>query len=343
MKTSKKSIQRRKKAVALPVWDFHVDGVTSSLLRTFLTCREQTYLKYIEGWQQPGIREPIEFGWIFHNALEHLAAGKDPVRSVTAYVTKRSKGLTAGDQQTLNRLAGMAKAMIPLYIEYWAKYDKLKITEWVEHESVFDQQVSVPGHAGDIRLRGRRDGAFTSGKKGAFLWLFETKTKGVIPEQTLLNVLPFDTQVMLYSYVLGLEYDQKVAGVIYNVIRRPGLRIRKDDTLKKFCDRVKDDVHARPEHYFMRWQVQFDADEIETWVQFKLNHLLMEMVEWIARLEDATDHFKFPERRWNARNHYINDNSLHGAYGPCDLFSAITQGNYVGLEQSSTVFQELED
>ena len=106
----------------------------------------------------------------------------------------------------------------------------------------------------------------------------ENKTKGQIDEEGILASLPFDLQTMLYVYCLQKHLGQKVEGVLYNVIRRPGLRRKKTEQIEEFVDRIQDDVVKRPMHYFMRWRVEFLEEDIENWVSKSLDPILEQVM-----------------------------------------------------------------
>ena len=68
-------------------------------------------------------------------------------------------------------------------------------------------------------MRGKWDSVDYIGKR---VYLQENKTKGDIDEQAIRHNLHFDLQTMLYMTALTEELEpQKIAGVRYNVIRRP--------------------------------------------------------------------------------------------------------------------------
>src|SRR5687767_5785188 len=52
------------------LWKFHEHGVTSSFLNSYLTCKEQTRLCYVEGWGSRTVPLAFEFGTACHWILE---------------------------------------------------------------------------------------------------------------------------------------------------------------------------------------------------------------------------------------------------------------------------------
>ena len=52
------------------LWDLHKHGVSYSMISRFLECRERFRLDVVEGWQETKINVPLEFGSIFHEAME---------------------------------------------------------------------------------------------------------------------------------------------------------------------------------------------------------------------------------------------------------------------------------
>jgi hypothetical protein len=115
------------------------------------------------------------------------------------------------------------------------------------------------GCAGSLPATGVKEGQGRPDVKGEDgLWLFETKTKGLIDEEQLQRQLTFDNQTMLYLVALdwlnhhdedgvGLPAPQyrwgaPLHGVCYNVVRRPlsggkGTIVRRKQTKGRACSK----------------------------------------------------------------------------------------------------------
>ena len=88
------------------------DGVTFSSLSRWLECPEQFSLAYIEGKTPKRISEPLEFGSVFHLALEYqFKASPNEVinRVASAYRDWRRPTLTnSAEKDALEKILGLA-------------------------------------------------------------------------------------------------------------------------------------------------------------------------------------------------------------------------------------------
>ena len=184
-----------------------------------------------------------------------------------------------------------------------------------------------------IPLRGVLDGIF---EKNKCLYLLETKTKGRIDELTLQGMLHKDTQTQLYLYVMSKLYpDKKIDGVCYDVVRNPQLRIGKSETLNSYLKRLKADIKARPEWYFVRLQVTMLPQDTEKWVKTFLEPVLYQIAVW------WDDICHDPNDPWGNVSHFYNPGAFVNQYGRSDLFDAITTNQYFSLERRAVPYPEI--
>lgn len=276
------------------MWDLDRDGITYSMLSRFLICRERFRLASVEGWTDSSLNLPLEFGNAFHECLEANVKTSEGVHRVLgAYMAKRQQGpkFTKDQAKDLEYMLGSIKAVYPAYVAYWDKtptfidrvssparryYDRE--FHYLEHEATFDVPHTLPSGR-VIRLRGKRDAGFINPMTGK-VWTQENKTKGNIDAEGLQTTLHKDLQTMIYSYTFSQEKREDPEGVLYNVIRRPGLKPGKQESVIGFIERVAHDISKRPNWYFMRWNVEFDAGDIQRWVHRTLNPLLETVAQW---------------------------------------------------------------
>tara|TARA_R110002020_G_scaffold115383_2_gene265299 strand:+ start:65 stop:1075 length:1011 start_codon:yes stop_codon:yes gene_type:complete len=323
-KTFAQTINKRKK----PFRNVVEDGVTYSFLDEWLLDREQARLSYVEGWSSKGLAVPLDFGLAFHDCLEWVAKGRSPKtihkKVIAPYLEKRLGGknkLRPDEVIKLTELLRSVEVVFQEYASYWEKYDA--DMQYIYQEKSFKVDHTLPSGK-DMPLRGRWDAVY---KENGKIWLMENKTKGQIDEEGILASLPFDLQTMLYVHTLQEHLGQKVEGVLYNVIRRPGLRRRKTEQIGEFIDRIQDDVVKRPQHYFMRWRVEFLSEDIKTWVSKSLNPILEQVMQWWESIQNN------PFEPWDSPLHYQNPTALFTRYGRSRYFDLITKNTSVGLYQ----------
>lgn len=328
------------------VWDLDRDGITQGFLAKFLVCPERARLNYVEGLTESGLRAGLEFGSAFHRCLEH--PDSDPREQTTTYMQNRStRNIPTGQVEEFERLMGMVEVTADAYKRYWSQ-DRQNI-DWVVLEQAFEvpytfQFVHPTGRklvSKTVKLRGRWDGVFRSAQDGNRLWLFETKTKSDIDVLGLQGTLAQDLQTMFYATTVEQTYNEKVAGVLYNVIRRPGLRISESrrETLPAFLARVREDINRRPQHYFHRWEVSLEDGDLQAWQTKTLNPLLTKATLWWESIKGN------PFNPWSSPYHYqrpfgVFDSLASGRRG--DYYELLTSGSTHGLYPRDEPFPELE-
>lgn len=323
-------------------------GITQGFISTFLSCREQARLRYLEGWTPYHVSSAIRFGLVFHELLNLSAQAKFKVPAVLRLIRKQ-KVHSQTDPQELETILALNEVLFHAYQEKWSENDAER--RWIAKERTFtvphhwqpevQEELNahvaalesynersivklVNGEVSAIPIRGRIDGLFEDAK--GQLWVHEIKTKGQIDEDGLMQALHLNLQTMLYAWAASKLERRPVAGVLYDVVRRPQLRQGNTESLDAYVKRVKGDVASRPDHYFMRWPVQFGKQDIKAWETTSLNRYLFAIEQWWSNLQ-AVEHPK------DALSHYMNPNAMMTAWGKCDLFNRLT------LQDSSGTFQ----
>lgn len=290
------------------------DGITQSILSTWLTCRVAA--KYmLEGWESPTSREPLEFGNLFHWILEK---NYDLIREEGTYwefdhlakIWLRKVGKKLNDP---HKLLAMAEALYDEYYKYWV--DDFE-RNWIGVESQFD--IVFNGY----RLRGMRDGIFRAKKDKP--WLLETKTPGQIAEGTLSDTLAFDLQNLYYLTASEIETGENIAGVLYNLARRPQLRRKKEESKSSFMERIVEDVIGRPEHYFKRFEVKYTKKRKQKFKD-ELMFILDDFHAWTCHDPRVPTY-----KSWNCVKKWN-----------CEFLPACAQGSLAGYTQTRILHGEL--
>jgi hypothetical protein len=326
------------------VWSFWRDGVTSSFLHYFNTCLEQTRLCYVEGWSSRSVPIYFEFGTCMHWVFEQVY-GQRLIKPPTAGDCKfwvkeyEKKWLSIVPTPTMKQLEqqeliyGMAESVLPYYFDRWegdftGTYRWGNRTtapaEWHSLEEVFCLPYTYPDGKKTV-LRGKRDGVFRDRRGG--LWVFDTKCRSVINHDDSLELLPFDTQQMLYLYVTAMELKRMPSGVIMNIVRRPGQRRGIGEELQPFLGRICKDVSKpkRYDHYFIRYQLTVTRDELLKWKQTQLDPMMQTVRMW-----------------WEGKlPHYLREQNLTTKYGHAQLYAPIVRGEYGSCYRRQHAFNEL--
>lgn len=324
-----------------PIFDLYRHGLTQGSIATWLNCRCQFTLKYVEGWTAKEFSSAISFGIAFHDVLARVQTEDiTPEHAVDEFeqrTIKQSGKLTAKQRDALSLQLGTVEILCRHYLQRWPE----KFI-WVEREKKFfvynNEQRGKKVGENLVPLTGRRDGVFRR-KEGGPLYLLETKTKGNIDEEGIQTSLIYDLQTMLYLWSIRHEFDQEPKGVCYDVVRRPGLKFTgsyrsKPETLKDYFKRLEEDVanHKAEDggsYYFYRWEVELSPGDLDHWIETQLNPILADIEDWWANRQTRRD--------------YLNPAALYTRYGRCELFDPLVRGDYSQFYRRKIVYAELED
>lgn len=243
-------------------------GVTQSILAEFVRCRVACRLM-LDGWQSPAPKRATQFGSLIHALLQswYEASSARSIPCSKADVEEAAlaefqagakkwerMAAKAGDKpEEVQKDLAMARAVFPAYCVRYMKEDAKK--RWLEVEQTFSAPWSMVNNQ-QVPRRGKIDGAFEAKKDGS-LWILETKTASQISDDTMNLALAFDFQSLFYILALESKLGRRVAGVLYNVVRVPQIGRGDDRTSSGFIQKVRDDIEARRDFYFIRYELAF--------------------------------------------------------------------------------------
>jgi hypothetical protein len=320
-----------------PFYDPERDGITYSLLSGWLACRELAKLN-LRGWTSRSTSMAFTFGNVVHELLERVAVdvlmqGQEPTHELVLDhllmiedVWKKENPLAGQKELEFIELTMLlAEPLLQLYFDHW-KEDHAHV-EWLALEKEFKIPLEIQTRGGkkSTFIRGKMDGVFRRDDKPR-PWLLETKTKTRVDEGTLVEVLPYEWQVNIYMQAIKHIYGKYPRGVLYNVIRRPGLRQKVKESLPQFSKRILDDIQARPDWYFIRMEMQVDAADVR---KFELD-----------LLDIATD---FLNWWYGFDGHYKNSGNCENKYGVCHFLAICGHQNFIPFYKREKVFRELEE
>jgi len=253
--------------------------LTASRMAALLGCPRKHYWRYEAGLRATAEGHALRFGSAWHAAMEArwqgLAYGEALARA--------AEGARDFAEADLAALAGMLAG-------YYARYGGGAETVARLHP---EQEFRLPlAGSRTFDAAGKIDGlgVLTDGR----LCLVEHKTAGesVEPDSDYWQRLRFNPQV--YQYVLAaraLGWD--VAVVLYDVARKPAIRVRQGETAEAFGDRLAADTRERPEFYFARREVPvLDQDVAE----FEAQRLVLARSILSCRAESRRS--RRPEHGW---------------------------------------------
>lgn len=298
-------------------FDYNIaDGITQSMLCDFLTCRQKSKLK-LDRWE--GIlkrdSQALLRGDYIHFFLETYYKNNSAAQAVIGEATSPSvhegffsewckKNKHDESNSDILPIGDICSVILPEYLNHWKKSD-VKFT-WKQLEYKFD--VTWKGY----RLRGKIDGILEVNKQ---LYIFETKTKAQIEEEGIMDKLQFDFQNFFYLMACRDLLNIPAKGVIYNIIRWPNSRLKKD-----LASHIRED----PSHYFKRYEVAYSLKDVEVF-RNELINILHDFAEW----------------RLGHISHYKNPSACFNGNMKCEFLKFCSSGTSIGFSKSRTLFREL--
>lgn len=259
-------------------------------LTTDLHCRQLAKWRHVDGWVPR--REPVHLrlGTSLHAGLEQLyRAHLQPpgVVHVHGKPTRNDERQIAAFAAQLRAKDALKQALAAFNLDgdgFAIDRAQLRSSDLLKHEeseAILEGMLGAyPGHwrAADeewevvgvelpyryrlsehVDLRGKVD--LVVRWKGR-LWLVEHKTAGKA-DKDYLDRAHLDWQVKAYALAVLQVLGELPAGVIYNVLRKPEIKMRQSEDHRAFCERIVSDYGARPDFYFQREPVPVSVSNAE--------------------------------------------------------------------------------
>jgi hypothetical protein len=256
--------------------------LTHSRIKEFLTCSQKHFYNYETGIDIISAdRFAMDFGTCFHSGMESwwIGNGAAPFADVIAHALCGADGF-GFDEFDRARL----RAVLVGYDAYWQNNDEME-TIAVEKEFRLPLINPATGCSSRTFLLGGKIDAIVRDKSGLF-WVVEhkTTTMDISTGSIYWERLTLESQISMYIYAakrLGID----VAGCIYDVAKRPGLKPQKakapdeikykkdgkpyknqrliDETSKEFFARIAQTIIDAPSDFYRRSTIVRLDHEIE--------------------------------------------------------------------------------
>ena len=346
-----------------------IDGISYSKLCKFLCCMERFRLQMVEGLEEDrGWNHHMEYGSIWHEAEEAHAGGKPYEPALSAYYQKLLVKYPTNEKE-ITKWYLLAKMQFPIYVTYWRDHETTKGRKPIFEEKPFrfrycidrdtvtrdrdilrshgsragDAQVSQP-EGRSVTLRGKIDCAY---ERNRVIWLQENKTKGDIDQDGISQTVDQNLQTCIYHEALRSLLPEKdhrrIAGTMYNVIRRPlsdrfAPRQGKKESLQVFIKRVGDKIRTEPQRHFFRWLVPVSDRHLIRFRRECLHPILNHLCDWWDSIKDDPFH---PEK--GGRHYRFPFGVYHGMERGFrgDFFDLLTKGTRYNLKTVDDLFPEI--
>lgn len=314
-------------------WSLKNDGVTQSFVNSFIQCKRTCYERYINGWIPKNKSVWFEFGTVFQYVIEQVfnEVTSKPIE-ITEIIKKhianyenevkdKNVNLDTDEIEYSEIIYSLAEKMLPLYFQYRASDFEAEVI-YNETEFCLDFELDDCKEIKIVPIRGKIDLGL---KKNNKLWIYDTKCLSVIQPDIIVGTVQHEIQPMLYLWASHVMNDNPT-GFSYNIIRRPSQRRKKDEKINDFTDRIMEDIVNRPEHYFLRINMEISKDEVNSWFVNEFLFILTEISKW--------EYNEFYPR-------YINPNTLQTKYGKSQYFELLCHKNQTLYYKALKPFSEL--
>lgn len=283
--------------------------LTHSRLSTYRTCPRQDYYRYVLGIRHKTKAQPLRMGGAFALGKELWRKGYEPVDAVAEAVSGYSD--TPPDFVTPEEWQVEAETVATLLAGYFWRYADERI-EVILSEPTFRMALLNPETGFPSRtfaLAGRIDGIvrLADGR----LAILEDKLAGQsIDSDDYWQRLRMDGQISMY--MLGARYlGYDVETIIYDVSRKPTIRLRQKETPSQYGDRLFEDIGQRPDYYYQRREIP----RLESDLQAFLGEL-WQQARQMAEAQNRAAKLDRPEYAWY-RNVAWNTCKYCEYAGPC--------------------------
>jgi hypothetical protein len=304
-----------------PEYNLETVGITQSLLAKW-GCR-QKFLFAINRWTPNERNKNVEFGNMVHHVLDlaytakRMPSAKAIDKWVDAYLADWETRNMGAALEDMERHAAVTVVLMAEYLKhYLADFDGKKFTGV---EALFS--VAWKG----FLLRGKKDGRYLT--KALKKWIMEHKTKKEISEDDIADLLTFDLQSLFYITAEEAEDPANpVHGVLYNVVRNPGHKLKAGESLPTYAERVRKEAAKRPGHFFVRFESTYTKENKRIFAQ-QLEAKLKEIRAFL-RGELAC---------------YRNEAMCKTGHIKCEYLKACSSGTMAGYRQKARLFEELDE
>lgn len=309
---------------------------TASSLRLFRRCRRKFFWSYMVRLEPRTKSVPLWVGTLFHEGLarwyrNRRAPMANIVRNILTPALQEAReradlyGQSDYDKLShgLETLGGM--------LQGYALYYGDERGGWVYDRRLVERELTVEFPAFDFT--GKVDLLFVD-KRGR-LGLVDHKTTSRI-DPTMYERLPLDTQMRAYVMLAEQCLDKPVYQVVYDVVRKPSLRRKTDETAADFDNRLAAVYYTQPRDYFHRTDVILSHDDIDAFI----HELHQTHAEYQAIVDGEYGDPRDP-RTWN-----IDDSECTAYFRLCPYFllctTGLDRGTARGYTQRETLHAELD-
>ena len=208
--------------------------------------------------------------------------GEFPKGVIYDVIKKPSIRLKKGENQRAFRDRVKKEYTLSMVEGICEAYPKFYSQDFDEYTSFMtEQKLTMPlvegGKGRDpIRYKGYLD--FLAQEAAGDWWVVDTKTT-TSPNADYFRKVHIDSQLTGYMWLAKELLGEFPKGVIYDVIKKPSIRLKKGENQRAFRDRVKKEytLYAEAKGYFVREEIIIGKRQLDRW--FRNTQHIAEMIQ----------------------------------------------------------------
>lgn len=275
-----------KKTPIVPSTDLAEGKLFCSRIRAWNRCKRYHYYTYIRNLDPTSMRVPFYLGSTLHHGVMLMYQGKklkDIQASVKdfqkAYKARHSIHPEMAQDMMVNDAIGQG-----MIAGYYGRYKEFaKSVKVVSAEQSFQTMLDVGGVK--IPFIGTVDlmyGIDTKERKG--LWIEDHKTATGVFDNTL-NTLPMNMQMGMYPAIVKRALGVEISGIVYSIVIKPTIRLKQNESVSEFMDRIQFEYRENPEKYFFQEFIPYNPGTVKRiWDDMMLT--AADMVRWYESMTE---------------------------------------------------------
>lgn len=260
------------------------DALTASRMNSLMSCPRKHYYAYELGLRAKDSSDALAFGSAWHNCMEARWNGE-----ATESALHHADAYNPADPARRYVLRALFRAYCEVYAD-----DPLRSAYDVKSEQEFALPLSG---SRTFEVRGKLDGIAIPADGTAPI-IIEHKTCGesVEPTSDYWTRLTYNAQLL--QYVLAARacgFD--VSEVIYDVARKPLLKVKANETFDAYEERLYADILSRPGFYFARQTVRILDEDLEEFAAMR-EEIAKQILYFRSQQRKAVAKGRIPESGW---------------------------------------------
>lgn len=242
-------------------------STSHSSLAAFNKCKRYYKLRHIDLIFPKVKKSSLRFGTIFHKSVE-LMYKTGVIDPSLSYIEKETETVdTTFFEQKDHRDLEWSKTVLIAASKAW--YKKFYLTDMEKGVEIVQLEKKYKGlyiYNPDSTKRSiKAKLSFISDMvvrlSDGGLYLVEYKTAAKIGDDYIAE-LDIDHQVSTYIYYLEKELKEKIKGILYRVLKKPGIRLRQKETSVEFLARLEAKFEEESADYLIEYPFIRSREEI---------------------------------------------------------------------------------